>query len=77
MDCSKKGLIKIHNKSREQKATSELSRPLPPQPAVRLEADRRLAASRPRRRYHLRATVRTHSRGADDAGQQCGPNALG
>ena len=27
MDCSKKGLIKIHNKSREQKATSELSRP--------------------------------------------------
>ena len=27
MDCSQKGLIKIHNKSREQKATSELSRP--------------------------------------------------
>ena len=27
MDCSKKGLIKIHNKSREQKAISELSRP--------------------------------------------------
>ena len=27
MDCSKKGLIKIHNKSREQKATPELSRP--------------------------------------------------
>ena len=27
MDDSQKGLIKIHNKSREQKATSELSRP--------------------------------------------------
>ena len=27
MDCSKKGLIKIHNKSREQKAIPELSRP--------------------------------------------------